>query len=565
MTPTALVTSEHVVFHSFAPSELLESVDFGFSFNVVTNLEGSTGTAEQGSLRGFLANANTMTGANAMRFVPVVPTNADDGGSNDWWSLGLSIGLPAITDDSTTVDGTAYNSADGTTVLATNILGPEFEIYAVVALADGIALQSSANTVRDFVINRFTTGIAVTAGDSNVIIGNYIGPDATGAVGQVGNSTQGIMIAGATNTTFGGATPADRNVISGNRQRGVWIDDFNDGAAAVSDGTVVVGNYIGTNAAGTAALPYNAALDSQQIGIAIWDGPDNIIGNPGNGNVLSGNSWYGVYIWGPNASGNAIQSNIVGLDATATNPVPNASEGATRSGIYISQAPSTLIGGTAFGAGNIVASNDHFGIIIQGATALDNTILSNSIYDNVDLGIELDLDGVTPNDPGDADTGPNDLLNWPVISSATELGGIITVTGSYDVPAGRYRFEFFTNTAADPSGNGEGQTFVGTSVLIHSGSGSEPFGAAFPGAVDEVITATVTQCQDVGCTLFDATSEFSNAALVVAAPVVFVVNSTGDTGDNVSRRRDLLHGIAQQRLRPGVHPSGGHRGIQRCC
>ncbi len=118
---------------------------------------------------------------------------------------------------------------------------------------------------------------------------------------------------------------------------------------------------------------------------------------------------------------------------------------------------------------------------------------------------------MTANDPGDGDSGPNGLLNFPVITSATETGGIVTLLGTFDVPAGWYRFEFFTNTVADPSGNGEGETFVGSTPLAHTGSGDEPWGAAFPGLAGDIVTATLTECTDAGCTDFDSTSEFSAA------------------------------------------------------
>ena len=76
----------------------------------------------------------------------------------------------------------------------------------------------------------------------------------------------------------------------------------------------------------------------------------------------------------------------------------------------------------------------------------------NSVYGNTGLGIDLAEDGVTANDAGDGDTGDNDLLNYPVITSAVESGGSVTVTFDLDVPAGTYRVEFFDNSAADGSG-----------------------------------------------------------------------------------------------------------------
>ena len=82
------------------------------------------------------------------------------------------------------------------------------------------------------------------------------------------------------------------------------------------------------------------------------------------------------------------------------------------------------------------------------------------------------------------------------------------------MPVGSYRFEFFRNTIADPSGYGEGETLVGSAAITHTGSGDEPWGAAFPGSVGDSITATLTECTDSGCTDFDSTSEFSASHIV---------------------------------------------------
>ncbi len=309
-------------------------------------------------------------------------------------------------------------------------------------------------------------------------------------------------------------------MISGNNWRGVFIDDASDGPVASSGGTRILGNYIGTDASGTAALPYSggAIPAYQQIGIAIWGGPDNVIGTASSGNTISGNSWHGVYIWGAEATGSKIQGNTFGLDVGGSNPLPNGYESVARSAIHISSAPSNLIGGIGGGEGNLIESNSSHGIVIVGATAIDNTIVGNSIFGNGGLGIDLELDGVTPNDPDDDDTdAANDLLNFPVIVSGTETGGIVTLTGAFDVPAGWYRFEFFKNTIADPSGYGEGQTFVGSASITHTGAGDEPWGAAFPGSVGDIITATLTECTDSGCSDFGSTSEFS-ASYVVTPP-----------------------------------------------
>ncbi len=521
-------TSEHLARLDLLAGDYVEDVDFGFSFNVVVNAEGGA-TKPQGSLRRFIDNANVGTGPNTMRFVPAVPTNSTAGPGTDWWSIPVTVALDAITDPATIVDGTAYDAADGVTIVDANSDGPELELDGGGLGGIGIETAAGSTEVRDLVVNGFDSGIAVLGGNGSIIAGNYLGPDATGLIGETGNRTEGVLVYGGTNTVIGGTTAADRNVISGNHLRGIFIDDASDGAAPVSDGTQVIGNYIGTDGAGTAALPYSggAVPTYQQIGIAIWGGPDNVIGTPSAGNVISGNEWHGVYVWGADSTRNKIQGNTIGLDATATSPVPNGYEGATRAAINLTNAIGNLIGGDVPGEGNTIQGNASLGIAVFGTIAVDNAMVGNSIHDNGELGIDLGTDGVTLNDPGDGDTDvPNGLLNFPVITSAVETTGTVAINFTLDVPVGDYRIEFYSNTAADPSGYGEGEAPIHSySVVAHPG-GSVPYSTSLAGTAGTILTATTTE--DLGAS-YGSTSEFSASVVVTVpdttAPVITLVGA----------------------------------------
>src|SRR5262249_17835437 len=132
-------------------------------------------------------------------------------------------------------------------------------------------------------------GTGYLGATSNVVLGNFIGTDVTGAV-ALGNVLDGVKItSGATNNTVGGSVASARNIISGNAEHGVYI--FGGG----TNGNVVLGNYVGTNAAGT------AALGNLQQGIVVWGGgANNTIGGltatpgTGAGNVVSGNGYSGI-------------------------------------------------------------------------------------------------------------------------------------------------------------------------------------------------------------------------------------------------------------------------------
>ena len=177
----------------------------------------------------------------------------------------------------------------------------------------------------------------------------------------------------------------------------------------------------------------------------------------------------GIYLNG--SSNNTLQANAIGTDPTGKVALAN-----TGSGIKLAAgASNNLIGGATNGTGNQITNNGGAGIAVTDNTSLNNSLLSNSIYANGGLGIDLGEDGVTENDAGDSDTGPNHRLNYPLINSqgiGSNGTQILTYDLSLDVAAGSYRLEFFTNSAQDSSGHGEGQTYLGAKIITHPGTGA---------------------------------------------------------------------------------------------
>ncbi len=177
----------------------------------------------------------------------------------------------------------------------------------------------------------------------------------------------------------------------------------------------------------------------------------------------------GIYLNG--SSNNTLQANAIGTDPTGKVALAN-----TGSGIKLAVgASNNLIGGATNGTGNQITNNGGAGIAVTDNTSLNNSLLSNSIYANGGLGIDLGEDGVTENDAGDSDTGPNHRLNYPLINSqgiGSNGTQILTYDLSLDVAAGSYRLEFFTNSAQDSSGHGEGQTYLGAKIITHPGTGA---------------------------------------------------------------------------------------------
>ena len=189
-----------------------------------------------------------------------------------------------------------------------------------------------------------------------------------------------------------------------------------------------------------------------------------------------------------------------------------------------------MIGGTAPGTGNTIAFNlGSAGVRIFNA-GVGNSILGNSIHSNSSRGIDLIGDGVTPNDPGDADTGENNLQNFPVLTAATVGATDATVEGTLNSVADTtFRVEFFSNAAADSSGFGEGQTFLGFTEVTTDVGGNANIFVTLPVAVaaGEFITSTATRLDGPGDPI--ETSEFSATVEAEPEPIP-AVTTTADSG-----------------------------------
>ncbi len=318
------------------------------------------------------------------------------------------------------------------------------------------------------------------------------------------SSTPLIELSGGNVTTDALRVTAGGSTLKGlaiNRFTGTAVDFFTGG------GNTIQGNFIGTNAAGTMALP------NTFHGLRV-NSANNLIGGPGPGmgNVLSGNGWDGLQL--SNASlNNTIQGNMIGVGVDGITPIGNSDDGIEAAG------SNNLIGGPNPGEGNIIANNGDRGIVLFGNTTfIGNRFSGNSIYSNGQLGIDLAVGagglGVTPNDPGDTDTGPNNLQNFPTFTSAETGASATTVSGSINSASNTtFRIELFSNDSCDPSGNGEGQSFYrafdATTAANGTGTFNSSSGTLIP--VGKFITATATDPSG-------NTSEFSQCIQVTAAP-----------------------------------------------
>ena len=236
-------------------------------------------------------------------------------------------------------------------------------------------------------------------------------------------------------------------------------------------GNVISGNYLGMNAAGSAALA------NQKSGIALFGGSQNLIGGTGAGagNVLSGNGEYGIDIGNPVATGNLVQGNLIGLDATGTNGIGN---GNGYGGLILEGgATNNTIGGTVAGARNVISGNNPAGIFFNGANTSGNLVEGNYIGTDI--------------------TGTNAVPNTfagiylPFGTAGNVIGG--TVAGARNVISGNYYGVYLANPAT--SGNVVEGNYIGTSpdgthavgsafagVIIFAGANSNLIGGAVTGA-----------------------------------------------------------------------------------
>jgi hypothetical protein len=329
------------------------------------------------------------------------------------------------------------------------------------------------------------------------VSGNFVGTNPAGTSAQpneIGIKV-GDSISGGVKNAIGGALPADRNLISGNGI-GLEVDDPPEGGAHT-----IQGNYIGTDRMGTHAL-------ANAYGIRLASNESLIGGqSPTTRNLISGNLATGLVIEPRHplvpTDHNFVWGNWIGTDASGRLPLGNEEFGIFIFGYDsgIVSTPSTLIGGDVKNKANKIAFNGEGGIEVEEGTG--QTLLRNSIFSNGRLGIDLANDGITPNDTGDGDTGPNNLQNFPLLKRATSATRVIK--GKLEsTPDHDFTIEFFSNSSCDPLNYGEGKKFLGGTVVHTDGSGKVRFSFPSPKRfrAGRAITATATGSEG-------NTSEFS--------------------------------------------------------
>ncbi len=493
-----ITSSDHKNFKWFDFEQVSSDYAPSTSFLVTNTLDSGTGSLRQAILNAN-ASPNVGTTPDVIRFaIPGVGAHTISP---------LSV-LPNITDP-VVIDATTQPGYAGKPVIELN--------GSLAGNSNGLAIYSGGTTIRGLDIDRFVgtpSGlIYITGPGGSVIQSNYLGTNLAGnAVYPLANQgSYGVVIFGSSGNVIGtngdGVNDAaEGNVIAGNNTAGILIETGQPGQFA--NNNVIAGNRLGTSADGNTALP------NGRMGVFLLGGTGNRIGTNADGvsdaaeaNLISGNVEDGVYL---GDSGNVVAGNIIGTNLAGTAALPNGT------GVVAERSNNNVIGGTAAGSGNVIADNTSNGVWISAGTG--NSVLGNSIRNNGALGIDLSAstdpsNRVTPNDPTDSDTGSNNLQNFPQITTALSSGTQTIVAGTLASTAqGTFRVEFFASPTADPSGYGEGQTFLGFVTVATDNSGSANFVARFNTVVPagQFISATATDGSG-------NTSEFGPSVQVVAS------------------------------------------------
>jgi hypothetical protein len=467
----------------------ISGLDFGFNFDTVVN----TNDSGAGSLRQAITNANTLAGdaslaqsgrtAGIENLVFMISNGSAGSGLRSAYNY-FSGGVATITPTSALPDVSTAMVIDAQTQPGWTA-NPVIDVSGASAgTANGFVLTGGGTTLRGLVIRNFGSangGVYITSGNGNTVQGCWIGLTAAGTAAS--GNLYGVYVASASNL-IGGTTAAQRNVVSGNAASGVVI-------YTGADSNAIKGNYIGLNAAGT------AAVGNLADGIVIF-GTNTTVGgvNTGEGNVIAGNNTANSATYGgveTVGSGTAvIRGNLFGLKADGSAVI--ASNGAA----VIIGSPNNTVGGTAAGAGNTVTGSSRGGVVIKGSTTNGVKVSGNSIYGNAGPGIDLGDDGVTANDGAKTAGQPNLLMDTPVLTTTGGSGSTLTVAGYVGSAAGQSTFasaqvEVFV---ADPAAtNPQGKTYLGT--VIADASGNFSGSITVPGGVtltpgSSKLTATAT-------------------------------------------------------------------------
>lgn len=331
-----------------------------------------------------------------------------------------------------TIDG---STQAGSTV---NILDSAFDAQICVVIAASelvpsvdfaLILLSTSDapvTVRGLGFSGFFNAVLVLSGSGHRLLGNQFGgviPFGTGGVTLRPNDRSVQFTGSSNNAIVGGPDPADRNLIAGvvgSTAIGLLL------GGGSSHSITVRNNLIGIDRSGNLAAPLAQGIVASSSGHIIVD------------NHLGGASVNGIRL--ATADHVGVQNNDIG------GSVPNGI------GIVVTAGSSNNTIGAAAddtGRGNRITNNLAGGVWIDASAGIRNRVRDNQLLAvEGPLGgdamvLDLGVQGADLNDPGDADFGPNNRLNFPLLSNLTTVAGLSTLSASIDAPVGAYMIDVY--------------------------------------------------------------------------------------------------------------------------
>jgi hypothetical protein len=495
-----------------------------FTSQAATFTVTTTADSGPGSLRQAILDANASPGADTITFAIGSP------GSQQ--TIQPTSALPAIT-EAVVIDGWSQGGSGYT--------GPPLiELNGALAGShiSGLTITGGGSTVRGLVVNgfllgSFASGIRLQTGGGNWIYGNYIGTDFAGAA-RVANN-RGIWIDGSSNNRIGTNADgvndvAERNVISANVEQNIWIYQ------PATTGNLIMGNYIGLNAAGTAAVGTNNQTVAS-TGILVQEASYTVIGTDGDGqgdalegNVISGNI-YNINLTGTSnlneSHHNRISGNLIGTNASGT-----ASVGIQVEGVRVYVAYDNLIGTDGDGVsdaleGNLISGHFDFGVMLQQTGALNTVVAGNKI------GTDITGTASIPNGFGGSPRagillggyGNRIGTNSDGLSDALERN---LISGNYQTTISAIYFNNLSNPSAPPTiiaGNWIGVDATGLTALPNN------YGISGTSAVPVIIRDNVIAANTI------------NGISSASSGMIIIGNHIGVGADGVTPLGHGQHGV----------------------